>query len=182
MERHRCPLVGSIQSQGVQGFFSGAGTWLWNAGSSIMTGFLGGLKSMWSAVTSFVSGIGAWIAANKGPIEVDAKLLTPHGEAIMSGLVDGMRNGMPDLDRQLAAITGQIRGVGGDGAALNVSAAYGGGGAAGAGGGGGVTVHVHVAGTVLAERDLATTVQQALLRNGTRNTGAGITYAFGSGR
>ena len=45
----------------IGGFFSGAGTLLYNAGASIISGFLNGLKSMWSNVTGWISGIGDWI-------------------------------------------------------------------------------------------------------------------------
>lgn len=77
----------------IGGFFSGAGTLLYNAGASIISGFLNGLKSMWSNVTGWISGIGDWIADHKGPISYDRKLLIPHGKAIMSGLAQGIDAG-----------------------------------------------------------------------------------------
>lgn len=77
----------------IGGFFSGASTLLYNAGASIISGFLNGLKSMWSNVTGWISGIGDWIADHKGPISYDRKLLIPHGKAIMSGLAQGIDAG-----------------------------------------------------------------------------------------
>mgnify|MGYP001056189868 CR=1 FL=1 len=77
----------------IGGFFSGAGTLLYKAGASIISGFLNGLKSMWSNVTGWISGIGDWIADHKGPISYDRKLLIPHGKAIMSGLAQGIDAG-----------------------------------------------------------------------------------------
>ncbi|MFR1605785.1 MAG: hypothetical protein ACLSUZ_04980, partial [Bifidobacterium pseudocatenulatum] len=52
----------------IAGFFGNAGSILYNAGASIISGFLNGLKSMWSNVTGWISGIGDWIEAHKGPI------------------------------------------------------------------------------------------------------------------
>ena len=77
----------------IGGFFSGAGTLLYNAGASIISGFLRGLKSMWSNVTGWISGIGDWIKAHKGPISYDRRLLIPAGQAIMTGFAQGLNTG-----------------------------------------------------------------------------------------
>lgn len=77
----------------IGGFFSGAGTLLYNAGASIISGFLNGLKSMWSNVTGWISGIGDWIKAHKGPVSYDRRLLIPAGQAIMTGFAQGLNNG-----------------------------------------------------------------------------------------
>ena len=77
----------------IGGFFSGAGTLLYNAGASIISGFLNGLKSMWSNVTGWISGIGDWIKAHKGPISYDRRLLIPAGQAIMTGFAQGLDAG-----------------------------------------------------------------------------------------
>ena len=77
----------------ISGFFSNAGSILYNAGASIISGFLDGLKSMWSNVTGWISGIGDWISAHKGPISYDRRLLIPHGKAIMTGFAQGLNNG-----------------------------------------------------------------------------------------
>lgn len=77
----------------IAGFFGNAGSILYNAGASIISGFLNGLKSMWSNVTGWISGIGDWISAHKGPISYDRRLLIPHGKAIMTGFEQGLNNG-----------------------------------------------------------------------------------------
>lgn len=77
----------------IAGFFGNAGSILYNAGASIISGFLNGLKSMWSNVTGWISGIGDWISAHKGPISYDRRLLIPHGKAIMTGFAQGLNNG-----------------------------------------------------------------------------------------
>lgn len=96
----------------IGGFFSGAGTLLYNAGASIISGFLNGLKSMWSNVTGWISGIGDWIKAHKGPISYDHRLLIPAGQAIMTGFAQGLNNGFDNhvetaisrANRRLAAM------------------------------------------------------------------------------
>lgn len=96
----------------IGGFFSGAGTLLYNAGASIISGFLNGLKSMWSNVTGWISGIGDWIKAHKGPISYDRRLLIPAGKAIMTGFAQGLNNGFDNhvetaisrANRRLAAM------------------------------------------------------------------------------
>lgn len=96
----------------IGGFFSGAGTLLYNAGANIISGFLNGLKSMWSNVTGWISGIGDWIKAHKGPISYDRRLLIPAGQAIMTGFAQGLNNGFDNsvetaisrANRRLAAM------------------------------------------------------------------------------
>ena len=62
------------------------GRLLWNAGSSIIEGFLDGLKSAWNNVTGFIGGIADWIAEHKGPAAYDKVLLVKNGRLIMQGL------------------------------------------------------------------------------------------------
>lgn len=95
----------------ITGFFKGAGSWLWNAGSKILEGLWNGMKSKWTSFAKWVSGIGSWIAEHKGPISVDARLLTPAGKAIMTGLQKGMTSQIPSLRSTLGTITDQITGL-----------------------------------------------------------------------
>lgn len=95
----------------IQAAFAGAGNWLVGAGKAIIDGFLSGLKSAWGAVTGFISGIGPWIAAHKGPISVDRQLLVPAGLAIMAGLDAGIRAGFSDVARTITGITMSVPGL-----------------------------------------------------------------------
>ncbi|MBF9708504.1 hypothetical protein [Bifidobacterium dentium] len=107
--------------QGVLGFlggigsaigriFTGAGSWLWNAGKSILTGLLNGLKSAWRSVTSFVGGIGSWIVKHKGPISYDRRMLVPAGKAIMGGFDKSLKAGWKDVQRTVNGMNAQIHG------------------------------------------------------------------------
>lgn len=84
-------VLASIRSH-VMSAVSGAGSWLVSAGRAVLEGFANGLKQAWSSVTSFIGGIGSWIASHKGPIEYDRQLLVPHGGAIMAGFAEGLSN------------------------------------------------------------------------------------------
>jgi hypothetical protein len=92
----------------ILGFFAGAATWLFNIGKSILNGLWNGLKSVWSSLTGWIGGIGNWITSHKGPISVDAVLLYPHGMAIMQGLHNGLKAGIPPILSTLTNLSVQM--------------------------------------------------------------------------
>lgn len=88
------------------------GNLLYNAGASIIRGFLDGLKSMWSNVTGWISGIGDWIKEHKGPPEYDAVMLVNNGRLIMQGFAKGLRSGFDtDVRRTISRINGSMGGL-----------------------------------------------------------------------
>lgn len=100
-------VVSAIQGK-IQGIFSGAGKWLWNAGRDIIQGLLGGLESLMDSVTSKLEWLTAHIPKVKGPEEKDKKLLRPAGQMIMGGLIDEIDQGIATVLNQLSGLTGDI--------------------------------------------------------------------------
>ncbi|WPP12590.1 phage tail tape measure protein [Lacticaseibacillus paracasei] len=78
------------------------------AGQAIMDSFLGGLRSKWNAITSFVGGIASWIKQHKGPISYDAKLLIPAGNAIMGGLNQGLQKSFGTVQKTVSGMASAI--------------------------------------------------------------------------
>ncbi len=102
------------------------GRLLYNAGASIISGFLDGLKSMWSNVTGWISGIGDWIKEHKGPPAYDAVMLVNNGRLIMQGFARGLRSGFDtDVRRTISRINGRMGGLSLD-AGMNDGGAMGG--------------------------------------------------------
>ena len=84
------------------------GSLLWNAGSSIINGLLNGIKNAIGGVYDFVSGIAGQIAALKGPIPYDLKLLVPNGQAIMKSLLTGITGGASKIFDYVSDLGGEI--------------------------------------------------------------------------
>lgn len=83
---------------------------LWDAGRAIMDSFFSGLQATWGKVQNFVSGIASWIRKHKGPINYDAKLLIPAGNAIMGGLNKGLMNSFRDVQSNVSSMAGELMG------------------------------------------------------------------------
>ncbi len=108
-------------------FFSGAAQWLEDAGQKIIEGLWNGLKQAWHNVTSWLSNVAGWVANLKGPIDKDAALLIPHGNAVMSGFLKGLQAGSGPVKDYLKGFT---TGIGAMPLATSLSASMIGGGAA----------------------------------------------------
>lgn len=79
------------------------------AGSAIMNGFLGGLKSAYEGVKSLVGGIAGWIKDHKGPIDYDRKLLIPAGSAIMGGLDESLQNKFKKVQNTVSGMADKLQ-------------------------------------------------------------------------
>ena len=84
------------------------GSLLWDAGTSIISGFLGGLKQKFEDVKNFVGGIADWIVQHKGPLPYDRKLLVKNGMAIMQSLDTGLRSGFEPVMGYVSSMAGQL--------------------------------------------------------------------------
>ncbi len=67
------------------------------AGKALLDGLTAGMKAGYNALLDFAKGIADGIAAVKGPLPYDRRVLVPAGLAIMGGLLDGMRRGHRDV-------------------------------------------------------------------------------------
>ena len=92
----------------ILGAIGNVGNLLWNAGSSIISGFLSGLKQKFEDVKSFVGGIGDWIVQHKGPLPYDRTLLVKNGMAIMQSLDTGLRSGFEPVMGYVSSMAGQL--------------------------------------------------------------------------
>lgn len=94
----------------VMSFFADAGSWLINAGKSIIDGLINGIKDKMGGLGSALGGIGDFIVSHKGPPSYDKVMLVPAGQLIMGSLVKGLGSGMPQLQRVLADASGMMEG------------------------------------------------------------------------
>ncbi|MEU3962924.1 hypothetical protein AB0F42_24480 [Streptomyces buecherae] len=89
---------------------AGIGSALWNAGSSLITGFISGIKSQIPSVKGVLSGITDSLTSWKGPPAKDARLLTPAGRMLINGFIRGITATTPALRRTLRDVTGDLAG------------------------------------------------------------------------
>ncbi len=106
-------IVSSIKEkiQEIKDFFSGAGSWLKDAGKSIIQGLLDGItgkvKELRDKLKEITENIPDW----KGPRSVDVRLLGPVGATIMKGLMIGIASQIPMLQQQLRGITTEVANI-----------------------------------------------------------------------
>ncbi len=102
--------IGEIKSK-VTGAFTGAGSWLKDAGRRIIQGLLDGINALIGDVTAKLNWLTDKIPDWKGPRSRDARLLYGAGKAIMRSLVTGLGAGEHQVQQQLAGLTDYMQGA-----------------------------------------------------------------------
>ena len=113
------------------------GSTLWNAGKSLIQGFINGISSMFGSVKSKLGSLTSSLTSWKGPADYDVVLLTPAGRLVIDGFIRGLESRYGAVRRSLGALTGMVADT--DAGSLGLPDASG---LAGMRARGGVTIHV----------------------------------------
>lgn len=98
----------------------------WDAAQNAMVGFGDALvRTFNSYVAPTLQSITNAIPTYKGPLEKDLHLLEDNGDAIMQGLLSGIRSGSQDVYEELGSITANIQSVDGSSGTTQPIAAQG---------------------------------------------------------
>ncbi|KJL39905.1 hypothetical protein [Microbacterium trichothecenolyticum] len=114
-------VMGTVKGK-ITGAFPNPFNLIMGAGTSIMSGFLSGLRTAYTGVQSFIGGIAGWIKANKGPASYDRQLLVPAGRWIMGGLERGLNAGFGRVKSRVSSMADEIRGEFGTSLGTGISA------------------------------------------------------------
>jgi hypothetical protein len=158
------------------------GSLLVSAGRSLISGLISGIENAVPGLHSALSWVSSLIPSWKGPLDKDAVMLYPHGQAIIGSLIHGMLSALPQLEALLAHVTdiAGLRGAGGGTAGLSLAGVGGYGSLGGPAAIGAapvvvnVPVTVHGSMTPQALQGLREVVQEAILRYALLNQGNGI--------
>ncbi len=160
--------------------FSGAGTWLMDAGRNIIGGLISGVTDMIKPLQDKFSWVTNMIPSWKGPASLDAVLLRPNAHLIMGGLIGGIAEREGALRSGLGRVTDIVARTtmpGFDLSPVNsltrsVNMQSGGGAIPGGGGSGGTTViHNHIHNHMdIDGREIHRSVQTHELQYQVRNT------------
>ncbi|MGW3724839.1 hypothetical protein [Streptomyces sp. NPDC000851] len=90
---------------------SGIGSVLVNAGKSLISGFINGIKGMFSSVKGTLGDLTSSLTSWKGPESLDKRILTPAGRLVIGGFMAGIDAQTPMLRRQLQGLTSDLPGM-----------------------------------------------------------------------
>ena len=84
------------------------GSTLWNAGKSLIQGFINGITSMIGSVRDTLGSLTSSLTSWKGPEDYDARLLTPAGRLVIDGFIRGLESRYGAVRRSLGSLTGMV--------------------------------------------------------------------------
>lgn len=100
-------LVRSIPGK-ILGALGNLGSLLYNAGASVIRGFINGIQSMIGAVKNTLSSLTSLLPDWKGPAKVDAKILFGSGKLVMEGFRAGLENEFGAVKSTLQGFTNDL--------------------------------------------------------------------------
>lgn len=103
-------LIGFVQGLPgrIKGAFGGLGSLLSSAGSELIGGLLGGIKSRFNEVKTTLQNLTSQLPSWKGPMEVDQSILFDSGVAVMGGFVRGLESERDTRRRFLGRVTANL--------------------------------------------------------------------------
>lgn len=100
-------LIKSLPSKALN-VLSNLGSTLWNAGTSLIQGFIDGITSKIAGVKETLSGLTNLLPDWKGPESLDRVLLTNAGEQVINGFIRGLESRYGAVKASLAGLTTSI--------------------------------------------------------------------------
>lgn len=97
-------LITSIPGR-ITGAIGNLGSLLYDAGASVIRGFINGIKNMIGSVRDTLSGLTSMLPSWKGPAVVDARILYTSGELVMSGFKRGLEDQYANIRQSLGEFT-----------------------------------------------------------------------------
>ncbi|MDD7465982.1 MAG: hypothetical protein PUK59_07120 [Actinomycetaceae bacterium] len=95
----------------ILGAIGNIGNLLYDAGKSVIDGFINGIKGMWDTVKNTLGKLTSWLPDWKGPASVDRRILFQSGKLVMGGFIDGLENQYGAVRSSLAGLTGSLDGA-----------------------------------------------------------------------
>ena len=95
----------------ILGALGNLGTLLWDAGKSVIRGFVNGLKSAFGWVKDSLSSLTSWLPDWKGPAKRDATILKKSGQLVIGGFIQGLESQYGNVRRSLNGFTTALPGM-----------------------------------------------------------------------
>lgn len=92
----------------ITGLFSNAGTWLLNAGSNVITGFINGITRSFRAVRDTLATLTSYLPSWKGPPSTDKTLLEDAGSLVIQGFINGLESQYDAVKDSLKGLTKDV--------------------------------------------------------------------------